>query len=512
MSNTEQIECSRLVQESFPSFEEVRRFFSTRGVGAYLVGGTLRDHLLGKVGGDVDLAVGGSALELAHDLATAMGGRYVTMDERNQVARIILKRKGEEDHYLDISTMRDSIETDLACRDFTINAMALELGKRRLSDVIDPFNGRRDLKLGLVKAVSEAALEQDPLRLLRAVRLAAELDFDIEPNTEVLIQHHCHLVTEVSPERVRDELCRIISTPQVGLWLTRIDKLGLLTAIIPELEVCRDVSQPKEHYWDVFAHSLETVAATAYLLGQRPSRGIWQFGDELLSPVQWSAALEAHFAEEVSGGRSRRKLLKLVALLHDIAKPLCRTVDDSGRIRFLRHSQQGAVIATKVLERLRFSTREIETASQAIEHHLRPGSWGEDLPSRRAIYRFFRDTGDTGIDVIFLNLADHLATRGPLLTLPEWAAHAQAAGHVLAQYFEDESAATPPKLVDGHLLMEHFGLSPGPLVGQLLEAIREAQAAGEISTKDEALAFGRSLLFLGGSPHKCEILPHHSLV
>lgn len=508
------IENSQVVNRASQPLEGLRDFFAKRRVAAYLVGGFVRDYLLKKTSGDIDLAVAGPALELAREVAGIFGGHYVVMDEENEIARVVLKGDNGGDWHVDISTMHGSIEEDLALRDFTIDAMALELctykGAFAESEIIDPFGGRRDLGLKLVRAISEGSLERDPLRLLRAVRLAAELGFEIEPNTADLIRRHCQLITSVSAERVRDELYRIIAAPRAASWLSRLDELGLLTPVIPELEASKGVRQPKEHCWDVFHHSLETVAAIEYLIGRGATGGLWQFGENLLAPVPWFAALRDHFNQEVCVGRNRLGLLKLVALLHDIAKPLCKTIDEGGRIRFFGHAKEGAAIAARVMERLRFSSREIELASRAIKHHLRPGAWGEELPTHRAIYRFYRDTGDGGVDVIFLNLADHLATRGPLLALPEWQQHARAAGYVLAKYFEEKSIVTPPKLVDGHLLMEHFKLPPGRIIGQLLEAIREAQAAGDISTREEALAFASKLLPHGVRHTLAQAAQHHT--
>jgi len=180
----------------------------------------------------------------------------------------------------------------------------------------------------------------------------------------------------------------------------------------------------------------------------------------------------------------------VAALLHDIAKPQTRSIDADGRARFLGHPKEGAGLAVNILERLRFSTREIRTVELAVKNHLRPGQMSNlGIPSHRAIYRYFRDTGDTGIDILFLSLADHLATRGPHLELTGWHDHARRAAYVLNKHAEEESLTTPPKLVDGHDLMTAFGIQPGPQIGELLEVVREAQAAGELTSREQALDF-----------------------
>jgi len=234
-------------------------------------------------------------------------------------------------------------------------------------------------------------------------------------------------------------------------------------------------------------HSIETVATVDFLLRQ----GAWKYvGEEVLAVAPWSASLCQYFEQEVSSGSTRGLLLKLAALLHDIAKPQTRAIDANGRLRFLGHAKEGAAVAANILERLRFSAKEIKLVEIMVRHHLRPVQMSQEgFPSRRAIYRYFRDTGEAGIDTLFLSLADHLATRGPNLNLAQWQEHTQVVGYILTQRFEQESLVVPPKLVNGHDLINIFGMSPGPKMGRLLEAVREAQAAGELSTKQEALSY-----------------------
>ena len=457
-----------------------------RSVECYLTGGFVRDAVMGRATADIDVIVKGDAMELAREVARALEGKYVPLDEVNEIARVVLPQ-----HCLDFSTMRGSIEEDLALRDFTIDAMAINLREIPTAPIIDPCGGQVDLEAGVVRAISEEAFLGDPARLLRAVRLAAELGFAIDEETKRQIKRHHRLITCVAAERVRDELCRLLAAARAAEWLRLLEELGLLFDIIPELAPTKGAEQPKEHFWDVFEHSLQTVAAIEFLLRIEDSA---LYHDEILSFVPWSPTLEEHFEEEVAGGHSRKVLLKLAALLHDIAKPQTRCLDDKGRTRFFGHAREGAGMARDILTRLRFSARERDMVEKMVEHHLRPGQMGEDMPSRRAIYRYFRDTGDVGIDTIFLNLADHLATRGPDLELEEWREHAQKLAYVLEERFREESIVTPPKLISGHDLIDIFGMQPGPRIGELLEAVREAQAAGEITTREEALSFVRRRL------------------
>lgn len=473
---------------------KISRFLTEEGIPSYLVGGFVRDMLLGRDTADIDIAVAADALSVAHGVAAALDGKYIPLDEENRVGRVVLT---DEKWQIDFTTFAGSIEDDLARRDFTIDAMAIALDKSleaviNTGTLIDPFNGREDLRRGAVKAVSGTAFQADAARLIRAVRLAAELDFRLDKDTEKLIRENSRLIAEVAGERVREELLRLLAIPGAGQRLAYLDELGLLTALIPELDPARGIDQPKIHVWDVFDHSIQTVAALEFLLRE----GTWEYATEdVLAMVPWSPELGRHFDREISSGSTGRSLLKLAALLHDIAKPQTKTIDDDGRARFLGHPQLGAAAAAAIMERLRFSKREIKLVELLIKYHLRPTQMSrEGVPTRRAIYRYFRDTGEAGIDLLFLCLADHLATRGESLDLRQWQEHAQMTDYVLAGHFEEESISKPTRLVDGHDLMKTFGLSPGPGVGELLETLREAQAAGEVTTRQQALDYIKHIL------------------
>ncbi len=478
---------------------KVSNFLTEQGTKSYLVGGFVRDALLGRETADIDIALAADAVVVTPKVADAIGGRFVLLDQVNKVCRIVVvdeEAPAGGRWQLDFSSFQGSIEPDLARRDFTIDAIAVgleDLAKDELS-LIDPFHGQDDLQKGTIRAVSETAFESDAVRLLRAARLAAELGFSLDSQTEVLIRQNCHLIADVAGERVREELLRLLAAPHSERSLPYLDDLGLVTAIIPELAEAKGVEQPKEHSWNVFDHSLKTAIAVDYILHE----GSWEYAsDEALAMAPWSEGLAKHFAQEVSRGSTRRSLLKLAALLHDVAKPQTKAIGEDGRTRFLGHAKLGADIAVAILERLRFSGKEIKIVEIMVRQHLRPGQMSSSgLPTHRAIYRYFRDSGEAGIDTLYLSLADHLATRGPNLNLAGWQEHTQLVEYVLAQRLEQQLAA-PAKLISGHDLIRTFGLKPGPDIGQLLEAVREAQASGEITTREEALAYIRDRLVTG---------------
>jgi poly(A) polymerase len=514
---------------------KIARLLASQGRQGYIVGGFIRDWLLGRKTNDIDIAVSGTAITIAHEVAREIGGKFVPLDEVNGLARVVMiegerqnqKFRGAEWHF-DFSAFSQDIESDLARRDFTINAMALELShfatastatnmssrelaslfeeKRLHRELIDPFSGEEDLRNKIMRAVSEQIFEVDAARLLRAVRLAAELDFTIEPETESLIRRHAQAIAKVSGERAREDLLRLLTLPRAACHLRYLDELGLLLALIPELAESKGVEQPTVHFWDVFEHSLQTVAAIEFLLRESE----WEHGNEdMLATAPWSKIMDRHLSQEVSSGSNHKVLLKLAGLFHDIAKPMTKTIDDTGRARFLGHSKEGAAMTASILERLRFSNREISLVESLVYHHLRPvqmaktgihknsknvSGENEELPTQRAIYRYFRDTGEVGIDILFLALADCLATRGPLISMEDWEKHCQLINYIIAEHHKQQAKILPVKFVDGHDIMNAFGLAPGPLIGKLLARVHEAHASGELSTKEEALTLVRKEL------------------
>ncbi|MFO7773477.1 MAG: HD domain-containing protein [Dehalococcoidia bacterium] len=501
-----------------PTLGEIARLLAVQEKQSYIVGGFIRDCLLGRKTNDVDIAVSGASVTTAREVAKEIGGKFVLLDEVNEIARVVVtgddqQNEGSHDAewHFDFSSFPQDIETDLARRDFTINAMALELGQfapagttadkvsRKLARffaedqfpqrLIDPFSGKEDVRNKIVRGVSDQIFEADAARLLRAVRLAAELDFTIEPETESLIRSYSQAISEVSGERIREELLHLLALPRAVHYLRYLNDLSLLLALVPELAEAKGVEQPTVHFWDVFEHSLQTVATVEFLMRESD----WEHGNEdMLTIAPWSDLIDEHLSQEVSTGSNHKVLLKLAALFHDIAKPMTKSIDDTGRARFLGHTKLGAAMTGNVLERLRFSNREIRLVESLVYHHLRPVQMAnEGLPTQRAIYRYFRDTGDAGIDILLLALADYLASRGPLASWEEWKTNCQLMNYILAEHDKQQAKILPMKLIDGYDIMHAFGLAPGPLIGELLATVNEAHASGELSTREEALALVR---------------------
>ena len=469
---------------------DLKAFFSARKAPAYLVGGFLRDALLDRASKDVDIAVEGDAVALGRELAQEAKGTFVLLSESHGLCRIVLP---EGAGVIDLASMQGGIEADLGRRDFTVDAMALplEYGGRDgwEGKLLDPFGGREDLSRRVIRMVSGGVFQEDPARLLRAVRLSHWLGFEIEERTGRQIEQDCALVSGVSGERVRDELLLLLSANGAKEGLRLLDGLGLLCHIISELADARGVGQPKEHYWDVFDHTIEAVGAVEVVTAAGDRSGA-------ASRVHWDGALEAHFAEPLSDGHDRRTWLKVGGLFHDIAKPQTKAVDATGRTRFLGHPEQGAEVASQRLRALRVSAKGVKAVGVMVESHLRPTmmSQGLETPSARAIHCFYRDLGETAASVLFLSLGDYMAARGPRLEEEGWGKRAELVNYVLEAWQEWPPDQRKPRLFTGEDLISELGMAPGPQFRSLLEGVDEAWAAGEIGSRDEAVDWVRRQL------------------
>ncbi len=364
------------------------------GLEAYVVGGTVRDVLLGRATRDVDLAVAGDALAWGRDLADRLGGHFVALDDENAVARVVLDEP--PGMYIDVAALQGTLDDDMRRRDFTIDALAVPLGG---GDVIDVSGGLPDLDAGVLRMNGEYVFDHDPLRALRGARLASELGFRIEPETAAAIRARASQVVRASPERRRDELARMLALPRAEPGIRLLDELALLDVVLPELAAGRGVSQPGGfHAYDVFEHNVHCIAAMDDMLApRRPAGDGGMLWDGLWRWFGWAEEeLRTYLAEEITPGRTRAALLKMAALLHDVAKPATRTIDEEGHAHFSGHGDAGAEIVTRRMRHLRFSTAEITFVAKLVAEHLRPVQLAQvgDVPTRRALYRFYRDLGD----------------------------------------------------------------------------------------------------------------------
>ncbi len=489
---------------------QVLRFIAQRNRPAWLVGGYVRDLLLGRPSHDLDVVVTEGALRLVRDLAAAFRGDWFVLDQERDVGRALLPVAAGTRVEVDVARLRvPDLLDDLALRDFTINAIALDL--RDDGDppqLFDPFDGRLDLERRLLRAVTDGAFRDDPLRMLRGVRIAAELGFRIEATTCELMRRDAALLGLVAAERVRDELMRILTAPGAWQHLRLLAELQLLQPVLPEAAAQIGVAQSPPHYQDVFDHSRSVVGHLEGLYellwpdsGYRRPRPVAGDGTIIAPDVQWeefavkaapyAALLRAHLMVPLASGHTRRDLLLWAAMTHDWGKPARRTEDEAGLAHFYDHERWGALLVGARLQALRLAGDEVAYVARLTEVHMRPGQLARSLPlTRRAIYRFYRDAGNTGPDCALLSLADHLASHASRPDYDHWRRRLEVASALWDAYFHQHAERiAPPPLLNGHQVVARLGRKPGPWLGELLEGLREAQATGEVRTVEDAWAW-----------------------
>ena len=468
----------------------------------YLVGGAVRDILLSKPFHDLDFVLPNHAIEAARKTANTLKAAYFTLDSERDIGRVIYSRSDGKRIALDFSAIRGaSLEEDLQSRDFTINAMAMPLHPP--TRLIDPLGGVLDLRGHHIRACRASSFQEDPNRILRALRHAAALEFHILPETRRWMRQALPLLPGVSPERIRDELFRALEGPRPAAFLRSAEIMGVLSVLFPELASLKNISQPPPHQQDAWNHTLDVLQKLEAVLNVLTGEFIeekaanWAMGFLSLRLGRFRSQIQDHIDASLSPERSRKGLLFWSALYHDVAKPETIQIDAHQRIRFFEHENIGAERIAERGHSLHLSNHEIDLSSTIVRNHMRPLhlAQGSIAPSRRAIYRYFRDCGSAGIDIGLLSLADVLATYGPTLPQEKWERHLDIVRALFEAWWEKaETTISPPPMINGNQLMQKFSLKPGPLIGQLLEALREAQVEGLVADQEEAFQYAANWL------------------
>lgn len=486
-----------------PLLDKVRDALPEREI--YLVGGAVRDMLLDRLSRDLDFALPSNGISTARKVANTLDADFMVLDNERDTGRVIFTADDGTRTFLDFATYRGAdLDEDLRNRDFTMNAIAFDLQTQTMRD---PLNGASDLRAKVIRACSPTSLADDPIRILRAVRQAAEFGFKIELETRKAMKEAASLLPNVSAERKRDELFKILEGPKPDAALRALEMLGVLPYLLPELSAMKGVIQSEPHIYDVWEHTLSVLGylesiIAALRIGYSAEETNDMFTGLLTLRIgRFREQFAAHFANSLNTDRSVRAALFFAALYHDVQKPATRSVDEAGRVRFFDHDIQGAEAASQRGREFNLSNDEIERIERIVKHHMRFHFFasrlegGKQEPSRKAIYRFFRDAGEAGVDLVLLGLADLRGTRGPALTQETWIAALDIARILLENYWErPQETVAPPRLLDGNELMKALNLEPGRTIGQLLEAIREGQATGKITTREEAMDFARHWL------------------
>jgi tRNA nucleotidyltransferase/poly(A) polymerase len=456
--------------------DTVRAVFAGRE--AWIVGGAVRDRLLGRGTADLDVTVPGDPKHAARALARETGGAAFRLSGAFGAWRVV--GPGHAWH-VDLVVLRDgTIDADLAARDFTVNAMAEPLAG---GDLLDPHGGRADLDARRLRMVSPAALDDDPLRALRAVRIAIDLDLTIEPETAAAIGRAAPGLERVAAERVFGELKQVIASPSVRTGLQLMDAHGITAQVLPELVALRGVEQNEFHHLDVHDHTLEVLDQVAAIERDPLAAGFGEHAEAV------GALLREPLADELSRGGAMR----FAALLHDAAKPWTQTRRGDGRLGFPGHDRAGADVARTVLRRLRASEKLVDYVAGLCLHHLRLGFLVHERPlDRRAVWRYLEATDPWTPEVTVFTVADRLATRGRNAE-PAIAAHVELARELLGPAFARRAEGRRPPLVRGDELARELGLPRGPRLGELLAQLEEDRFAGAIATREDAIARAREL-------------------
>lgn len=448
----------------------------------FLVGGSVRDLLIGTQDiKDIDLVMRSGSENVARVLADKIKGSFFFLDEERKITRVV-KPSDEGTIQFDFTNFEGpDLTADLGRRDFTMNAMALDLrefiANRSLQGVIDPFNGQADVKNRLIRAVRPGVLDEDPLRLLRAVRFAATLGFAVENATAEHIRQRAGLLTKSSPERQRDELFLVLAERNAENYLNLMDSLGLMPHLLPELDTLAGFSPGRYHIYDVRTHSIKAAGYVDSVLDDLPR----------ISPEYFHLVLE-HLDEPLENLVPRTAALRFACLLHDIAKPETLSQDEEGHIHFYGHDNLGAEKAKEICRRLRLSRNTEATVTAVIKQHMRlfnlstPGG-----PSKNAMHRYCRDMKDSLPESLILAQADARATYD-IMPKEKFTNTEKPMAAVLEYYYEKFLKAEEKPLVTGNDLIER-GLRPGPRFREILDEIKERQAAGMLKDRNEALEF-----------------------
>jgi len=465
------------------------RLATSEGIKLYVVGGTVRDVILGRPVYDIDVTMFGDAISFTERFAQLTKAKAIVLDEEQKSARAIFYH-GEL--YMDFNTIRgNDIIDDLKTRDLTINAIAYDFNQLFTSDeveLIDPCNGIDDLNNRIINFTSPQTIIDDPIRMLRVYRFSATLDFTISDETLSLISTQSTLLNKVSVERIRDELFKILDVNNSAKYIKALDNVGIIEQIFPEIIPMKGMEQNEYHHLDVWDHSMLSLDL---------------FEQQIIpdSLQDYSSEIEAYLNFSIVKGRNIKSLLKLAILLHDIGKPLVRAMDKNGRIRFFDHHFRGATLALNIGIRLKLANRESKFISDIIGYHMYPLSLCTDYNKKhvsqrnkeRYALRFVQRTEAECLAVLLLSFADLRATQGPWRKDGDLEDLNRLIGEIAKIYFREKQFPMA-QLITGDDLMKEFALASSPIVGKLLKSIRKAQFEGKLKTRQEALELARKKL------------------
>ena len=472
----------------------------------FLVGGAIRDVLLQRTVKDIDIVIDGEIKPIFSRLRRSLGAQAFMLDDERQTGRIIHHLSEDTIITIDLVKMNQfGLKTDLSERDFTVNAIALDL--HHPEQWFDPLSGIHDLEQKKLRCCSERSMILDPLRILRGIRFSLGYQIRIEETTSILMKAAAENLTKVSSERVRDELFKILQSglPLKGMQL--MDELDCISPILPELNALKNVPAVQPHVLALWDHSLKVMEYLNLIVqglidiqqqSQNPNKYLEKC---ILTLRMFAEPFQALFSTEYPENRTRHGLLLLAALFHDTGKPTKMVMGADQRMHFYGHEEASSLLVVNRAKALCMSRQEVDYLTRVVKNHMRVHflAMSKDPFTERAIHRFFRDTGEVGLDICLLTMADLLATYEGTLSEAQFENELNVVVRLLEGWFnKNDSIVAPPKVLDGNDIQVIFGLPPGPLLKEILTALHEAQAVNEVRTKDEALGFVRQ--FLGRKP------------
>lgn len=439
----------------------------------YLVGGTVRDFYMGLESTDRDIIVmDQDAREFALKLSELFQATFVPLDEENKIYRIVLPDKI---NYIDVTNpVGDSIEKDLMRRDLTINAIAVNI---RTGELIDISGGVTDIMNKCINYVNELNFVDDPLRLLRVYRFQALYGFQLAPETINAVCKYSDLIHKPSVERINYELLKLFGGEYAHVALENMNKTWILEEIFPFVKELKQVPPNSHHHLDLFHHSIETVKQVQILYNEAP--------DEV----------KEHLSRIDFGGFSRLAHLKLAAFMHDIGKFSTWTIEE-GKHRFIKHDDVGSKMSVKILKDLHFSNKQIDYISSMIKYHIYPSHvMTSPQITEKIMMRYVRKMDTNSIDAIILAQADRLSARGPEITDQIVERNITSLNMLLRFYLEARETLKPlPKLLSGNDVMQILNIKPSKRLGEIMDALHEAQISGDVITKEHAIEFVKNMV------------------
>lgn len=441
----------------------------------YLVGGAVRDALVGKTSYDRDLIVlDEDAGVFSQKVSEFFNGVFIPLDVENNIYRIVLE---DRKNYLDITNpVGGSLEKDIQRRDLTINSIAVNIKTGEVPEFCNSYV--EDLENKIIRGICEENFTDDPLRLLRIFRFYSVLGFDIDESVMSISQKHAALIDKPAKERVEYELMKLFDGKFAADALLKMDECGILERLFPFVRELKQVPPNLHHHLCLFNHSIETVRQVGILYENS------------------SEVVRSHLEKVDFGGFSRLAHLRLACFMHDIGKFSTWTIEqDTGRHRFIKHEEVGAKAAPAILRGLSFSNKQIEYISYIIKKHMYPTAVvsAPEL-NDKVMMRYVRKSGDNAIDNILIAQADRLSARGPEIADDMVNENISALNMLLDFYLTVKDNLKPlPKLLDGNEVMQILDLKPSRRLGEILEALYEAQISGDVLTKEDAVKFVKTV-------------------